>query len=419
MRLIAVTALLIVSVTGSATATAKAPKKPDKVRVDRATATSIKLRWKDRALNETGYKVRTRQQGVSAWKTKRLRRNRTKFKNRGLDPGTLYEHQVRACGGGGCSGWSRVRTQATLLAAFGDPYPSLGSCRVFPPSSAPPGAPSEGSLSAWNQDISSAPLHPNSGAIINRIGQDGADELHPDFGANPDYGLPYVVVPGVQPEVPVRIGPDGYPDESDFGPAPIPPRTPIEGGSDNHVLVVDRDACELFELYRGTYRGGTKNRWEADSTAFYDLTSTALRPDMFTSADAAGLPIFPGLVRYDEVAAGHIDHAIRVTFEQTRQAFIHPATHYASSSCDPDQPAMGARLRLKSGYDISGLDGQARVIAVALKRYGMIIADNGSNWFITGATDSRWNDDDLNRLKEIPGSAFEVIRSQASEVTPC
>jgi hypothetical protein len=254
---------------------------------------------------------------------------------------------------------------------------------------------------------------------VNQIAQDGPDELHPDFGEDPDYGLPYVVVPGVQPDVPVGIGPGGYPDESDFGPAPVPPRAPVEVGSDRHVLVVDRVACELYELYRGEYRDGTRNRWRADSTAFFDLTSPLLRPDGFTSADAAGLPIFPGLVRFDEVAAGAIDHAIRVTFDATRRAFLRPATHYASSSCDPDRPAMGMRLRLKAGYDLAGLDGQAWVIAVALKRYGMIVADNGSNWFITGATDSRWNDDDLNRLKDIPGSAFEVVRSRATEVTPC
>ena len=318
---------------------------------------------------------------------------------------------MRACGRGGCSAWSPVRRQATLLAPFGSPYPSLGSCEAFPPSTAPPGAPSAADLSAWNQDVSAAAVHPRSDEIVARIGATGPDELHPDFGDNPAYGIPYVVVPGVQPDVPVRIGPDGYPDESDFGPAPIPPRAPIEGGSDDHVLVVDRDACELFELYRGEYRGGPRNKWRAASTAFFDLTSTALRPDTFTSADAAGLPIFAGLVRYDEVAAGRIDHAIRVTFDETRRAFVHPATHYASSSCDPDRPAMGMRLRLKAGHDISALDGQARVIATALKRYGMIVADNGSNWFITGATDSRWEDDDLNRLKEIPGSAFEVVNT--------
>ncbi|MGH3042277.1 MAG: hypothetical protein ACRDNG_11180, partial [Gaiellaceae bacterium] len=167
---------------------------------------------------------------------------------------------------------------------------------MFPPSSVPPGAPSDDDLGAWNQVISSAPVHPRSNAIIDRIRADGGDELHPDFGSNPAYGIPYVVVPGAQPDVPVRIGPDGFAGESDFGPAPIPPRSPVEGGSDSHLLVVDRDACELYELYRAEYRDGPRNRWLADSTAYFDLGSTSLRPDTFTSADAAGLPIFPGLV---------------------------------------------------------------------------------------------------------------------------
>src|SRR5918996_2134234 len=272
MRIIALIVLLVFAAGGTAApAAAKAPKKPGKVRVDRVSPTSIKLRWKDRAKNEVGYKVRFRQAGHSRWKTKRVRWNRTRFKNGGLDPGTLHEHQVRACNRNRCSSWSAVRRQATLLASFGDPYPDLGSCGVFPPSSAAPNAPSGDDPSAWNQEVSAAPVHPSSDAIIARIGEDGPDELHPDFGSNPDYGVPYVVVPGAQPDVPVRIGPAGFPDESDFGPAPIPPRAPIEAGPDHHVLVVDRDECELFELYGGEYRGGTRNRWQADSTARFDL----------------------------------------------------------------------------------------------------------------------------------------------------
>jgi hypothetical protein len=413
------TAIVALGCFGPVAADARAPKKPGKVRVDRVSEKSIKLRWKDRAKHETGYRVRHRQQGESKWKKKRLPRNRKKFKNRGLDAGTLHEHQVRACDRKRCSGWSPVRRQATLLAPFGGPHPGLGACDVFPRSTAPPAGPSADDSSAWNQDISAAPVHPRSDEIIDQIAADGPDELHPDFGENPDYGIPYVVVPGVQPDVSVRIGPEGFPDESDFGPAPLPPRAPIEAGSDHHALVVDRDGCQLYELYLADYRDGTRNRWRADSTAFFDLTSTALRPDSFTSADAAGLPIFAGLVRHDEVASGRIDHAIRVTFDETRQAYIHPATHHASDSCNPNRPAMGMRLRLRPGYDISGLDGQAGVIAVALKRYGMIVADNGSNFFITGATDSGWNDENLNQLKDIPGSAFEVVRSQAPQVTPC
>jgi hypothetical protein len=172
------------------------------------------------------------------------------------------------------------------------------------------------------------------------------------------------------------------------------------------VLAIDRDACVLYEMYNAWPRS---NRWDASNGAVWDLTSNARRPNTWTSADAAGLPIFAGLARYDEVAAGEIDHALRVTFNVTQRGFIYPATHYASSSTNANHPPMGLRLRLKASYDISGYTGQARVILEALKKYGLIVADNGSNWFITGAADSRWNDADLNQLKVVPGAAFEVV----------
>jgi hypothetical protein len=197
-----------------------------------------------------------------------------------------------------------------------------------------------------------------------------------------------------------------YADESDPGPYPIPLGAPIEGGGDRHVLAVDRDACKLYEMYDAWPRS---NRWDASNGAAWDLTSNARRPNTWTSADAAGLPIFAGLARYDEVAAGEIDHALRVTFNVTQKGFIYPATHYASDSTNPNHPPMGLRLRLKASYDISGSTGQARVILEALKKYGLIVADNGSNWFVTGAADSRWNDADLNQLKVVPGTAFEVV----------
>ena len=176
------------------------------------------------------------------------------------------------------------------------------------------------------------------------------------------------------------------------------------------MVVYDKGRCKLYELYRA-FPG--KRRWEAGSGVIWDLRSAALRPDGWTSADAAGLPIFPGLVRYDEIKAGHIDHAIRVTFDTTRDAWIHPASHCAGSTSSPDAPAMGTRLRLGASYDTSGLSGSALVVAEALKRYGMIVADNGSNWFIGGTSDPRWDDRNLDQLKTIPGSAFEVVRSQA------
>lgn len=191
---------------------------------------------------------------------------------------------------------------------------------------------------------------------------------------------------------------------------PVPLNAPIEGGADSngdrHVIAVDTDNCMLYELYNA--RPGSTT-WTASSSAKFDMRSNALRPDKRTSADAAGLPIYPGLVRYDEVAAGQINHALRFTVSRSQRAYIAPATHYASSSTDANLPPMGLRLRLKKDFDISGYNGQARVILEALKKYGMIVADNGSDWFISGAPDSRWDDDDLGQLKKIPGSAFEVV----------
>ena len=297
------------------------------------------------------------------------------------------------------------------------PYPSLDTCSVFPdpPASLSPTAPSLPNQAAWNQDISRAPVAANSAAIIAYINANGGDRLHPDFGSPRAYGFPYAVVGGGQRKLPIRY--TAYGSESDRGPFPIPSRAPVEGGrssdGDRHVLVVDRARCVLYELYRAFFsrRGGA--HWNADSGVSWDLRSSALRPDSWTSADAAGLPIFPGLVRYDEIADGRLHHAIRVTFESTRDAWIHPASHCAGDTSSPSAPPMGMRLRLKAGYGLGGFSGGARVIAEALKRYGMIVADNGSNWFFSGSSDRRWDDENLSQLKRIPGSAFEVVRSAA------
>lgn len=197
-----------------------------------------------------------------------------------------------------------------------------------------------------------------------------------------------------------------WPGESDPGPYPIPLGAPIESGSDHHVIAVQRDTCKLYELYNATASG---SRWDASNGAVFDLRSNALRSDGWTSADAAGLPIFAGLARYDEVSAGVISHALRVTFGRTQHGYVHPATHLASSDTSVDRPPMGLRLRLEAGYDLSGFHGQSLVILRALKTYGLLVADNGSNWFITGAADSRWDDNDLNQLKSVPGTAFEVL----------
>jgi hypothetical protein len=179
------------------------------------------------------------------------------------------------------------------------------------------------------------------------------------------------------------------------------------------VLVVDRAGCKLYELYRAFYVAKPQPHWNADSGTAWDLRSAARRPDGWTSADAAGLPIFPGLVRYDEAASGQIDHAIRVTFESTREAWVHPASHCAGDTSDASAPPMGLRLRLKAGYGLGHFSGPAKTIALAMKRYGLIVADNGSNWFFSGSSDRRWDDENLNQLKRIPGSAFEVVKSAA------
>lgn len=270
--------------------------------------------------------------------------------------------------------------------------PMIGSCQIFP------------SDNPWNTDVSNYPLDPNSSNYIASIG--AGTHLHPDFGGQGAYGIPYNVVGAGQAMVPL-LNID-YADESDPGPYPIPADAKIENGSDAHVLVVDQDACKLYELWAAEKVAGG---WNAGSAAKFDLTSNALRPDGWTSADAAGLPVFPGLIRYDEVAAGAINHAIRFTIVNSQKGYIHPATHFASSSTDPNRPPMGLRLRMKASYDISGLTGESRIIAEAMKKYGMIVADNGSNWYITGAADPRWDDEDLNQLKNIPGSAFEVVQT--------
>lgn len=263
------------------------------------------------------------------------------------------------------------------------------------------------SSNLWNTDISSAPADPNSGAIITNWV--GSVNVHPDWGTDPTYGIPYVVVNGSQSLVKVNL--QAYGDESDPGPMPVPANAPIEGGSsstgDRHVLVLDNGNCFLYELYNSSVNGD--GSWNADSTAVWDLLSDEQRPYTWTSADAAGLPIFPGLVRYDEVASGKIQHAFRFTLPKTRAAFVAPASHWAGNTSDLSAPPMGMRLRLKSSYDISRFSSQMQVILTAMKHYGLILADNGSSLFVTGVSDSRWGSD-LDSLKTVPASAFEVVQ---------
>ncbi len=263
----------------------------------------------------------------------------------------------------------------------------------------------------WNTDISAAPVDPNSSTLIASC---GVRNLHPDFGTTwngAPNGIPYIIVDGSQPTVPVTFDYDG---ESDPGPYPIPSDAPIEGGAgsngDRHVLIIDRDNWLLYELFAAyPQAGGT--RWHAGSGAVFDLGTNALRPEGWTSADAAGLPIFPGLVRYDEVVErGEIRHALRFTCPRTRRAYVPPARHWASSSNDATLPPMGMRVRLRADFNLSGFPSEVRVILTALKRYGMLLADNGSGWYISGAPDPRWDDSALGALKSVPSTAFEVVR---------
>jgi len=275
---------------------------------------------------------------------------------------------------------------------------TLGTCPVFP------------ATNAWNTDISAYPVNVKSAAWVKSIG--ATTKLHPDFGtswAGAPIGIPFVTVTNTTPKVPVTFR---YKSESDKGPYPIPKTAPIEGGSkstgDRHVIVVNTSTCMLYELWDAHPVSGGKS-WTAGSGAVFNLKSNALRPAGWTSADAAGLPIFPGLVRYDEVKVGTINHALRFTVSNTQAGFIAPARHFASSSTNANLPPMGARFRLKSSYSCAAYSREVRVICTALKKYGMIVADNGSNWYVSGQHDSRWNDSALNDLKRIPGSAFEAV----------
>jgi hypothetical protein len=284
--------------------------------------------------------------------------------------------------------------------------PGAPACPITPPNS------------FWHADVSALPVQAQSSTWVASVGS--ASGLKADFGSGiwdgGPIGIPYTTVAGTQPRVPVSFD---YADESDPGPYPVPANAPIEGGAaatgDRHVLVVDRDACRLWELYSAyPQNGGTS--WTAGSGATWDLASNAMRPLGWTSGDAAGLPILPGLVRYEEVAAGEIDHAIRFTAPRTAGAYVWPASHKAQTGGAADPP-MGAFFRLKASFDISGFSAQNQVILRALKKHGMVLADNGSSWFMSGAPNAGWNDDDLNRLRSVPGSAFEAVDVSSIEVS--
>ena len=276
--------------------------------------------------------------------------------------------------------------------------PALAGCPVFPASN------------PWNQRVDRLPVAKNSGTMIGSI---GSDNLHADFGSGEwdggPIGIPFTVVDGSQAKVRVSFD---YDEDSDRVPYPVPANAPIEGGrdadGDRHVIVVDRSACRLYELWDAHPQDGGAS-WHAGSGATWNLRSNRLRRAGFTSADAAGLPILPGLVRFDEVAAGSINHAIRFTADRTRTSFIWPARHQAGESGSSSLPPMGLRVRLKKGVSLRGLPKQAKVIATAMKRYGMLLADNGSSWYYSGAPDERWDNDQLHALDRLKGSDFEVV----------
>ena len=281
------------------------------------------------------------------------------------------------------------------------PLPSAPRCTVFPASN------------PWNQRVDTLPVAAGSDGIIGSIGRDRG--LHADFGSGlwdgGPIGIPVTVVGRSQRKSRVAFD---YADESDRGPYPIPANVRIEGGrrsdGDRHAIIVDRDRCRLYELYALYPRGGG---WRAGSGAIWDLRSNRLRPSGWTSADAAGLPIFPGLARYDEFKRGRIDHALRFTVSRTRRSIVWPARHFASNLTDPSLPPMGLRVRLKASFDVRPFPPQARVVLTALKRYGMIVADNGSDWYISGAPDERWSNDQLHTLGRVTGSNFEVVETSS------
>lgn len=289
------------------------------------------------------------------------------------------------------------QTVVTLVALM---TPAIATAATLPGARGCPVFPSD---NPWNQDISALPVAPDSDTLIASIGLD--DALHADFSDRGGYGIPFNVVRRTQRTSRVRFQ---YADESDRAPYPIPARPRIERGSDRHILIVDRDRCRLYELFAARKVGG---RWTAGSGAIFNLRSNALRPLGWTSADAAGLPIFPGLARAAEVRAGRIDHALRFTAPRTRRAFVFPARHQAGSSNDPSLPPMGLRVRLKATVSLAGFGPQSRVVLQALKRYGMILADNGSSWYLTGAPSPSWDDDDLHDLGRITGADFEAVQT--------
>ncbi len=378
------------------------PPPPSGLAASASGTDEIFLSWPAQGSGIASIRVERSGAGVGWLEVAALPPGATTHLDGGLAEATTYRYRLRRCNDYGCSDPSGEASATTDAPAppIGDlgPGASLGGWRPFPADN------------PWNTDISGLPVDPNSATLISACGD---RNLHPDFGtvwAGAPIGIPYTVVEGSQTRVPVSFY---YASESDPGPYPIPPDAPIEGGpggtGDRHVIVIDRDSRTLYEVFDATPVDGGAS-WTGGSGAVFDMTSNALRPAGWTSADAAGLPIFPGLVRYDEaVEQAAIEHALRFTCPVTRRAYVAPARHWASSNTDPNLPPMGMRVRLQASFDITPFPAEVQVILRALKTYGMFLADNGSGWYISGAPDPRWDDSRLGTLKSIPSSAFEVV----------
>ena len=305
---------------------------------------------------------------------------------------------LSACSARGATGTAPIGSNLAFAIAT-DNVPVIGGCRIFP------------RKDPWNTDISNSPVDPHSADYLANMNPSA--HLHPDFGSNPAYGIPWVTVPGMQAFLPVKFD---DPQESNPGPYPFPPSVPIERGSDRHVLVIDTGSCMLYETYATKYLGPPPSKgFHAFSGAVFSFDKiNPQRTDGWTSADAAGLAILAGLVKKSEADSGLIDHALRFTMSRTQAAFIHPAQHCTSGypvQRYPYYPPMGLRVRLKASYDISHFTGDSLAIAAAMKKYGMLVADNGSDWYVTGETNTKWNDNDLNQLKNIPANAFEIVQT--------
>jgi hypothetical protein len=318
----------------------------------------------------------------------------------------LFVLIILACGPAKAVAFDAIKEKNLVSSEHEQAAALIAGCPLFPADN------------IWNTRVDGLPVDPRSDAYIASIGS--GTGLHPDFGTvweGAPIGIPYNIVDSSQPGLPVTFN---YDEESDAGLYPIPAAPLIEGGpesdGDRHILIVDQEECILYELF---YARQIDGDWQAGSGAIFDLRSNALRPDGWTSADAAGLPILAGLVRYEEAAAGEIAHALRFTASQTRKAHLWPARHDASSNTSPNVPPMGQRFRLKAGFDLSGFSPQVRVLLQALKTYGLILADNGSNWYISGSPDSRWNDDMLvSELRRVRGSDFEAVDVSSLMASP-